>query len=223
MEITCVSDLHGFYPKLEGGDLLIIAGDLTARDTDVEYYEVFHWISQQKYKKKIIIAGNHDNRICNHVHFPDHFEYLCDSGTEFEGLKIWGSPWTRSFVGMNPHCKAFTLDTEEELAKKWALIPDDVDILITHSPPYGILDKLKPRILPRINDMLHAGSKSLAEKIGLSKNPPKLWIWGHIHEAYGRDPVIRGKPCIMVNASIMNEDYDPINDPIRVILEKENE
>ena len=37
MIIDCISDLHGFYPKLEGSDLLIIAGDLTARDTKDEY------------------------------------------------------------------------------------------------------------------------------------------------------------------------------------------
>ena len=36
MIIDCISDLHGFFPKLEGGDLLIIAGDLTARDKPEE-------------------------------------------------------------------------------------------------------------------------------------------------------------------------------------------
>ena len=84
--------------------------------------------------------------------------YLCDSGIEFEyevqvdhphstdtvnidvlcyekrKIKIWGSPWTKTFPGMNPHCKAFTVDTEEELCEKWANIPTDIDILVTHSP-----------------------------------------------------------------------------------------
>jgi hypothetical protein len=32
MIIDCIADLHGHYPKLDGGDLLIICGDLTARD-----------------------------------------------------------------------------------------------------------------------------------------------------------------------------------------------
>lgn len=213
MDITCVSDLHGHYPKLEGGDLLIVAGDLTARDEYKEYIDFNAWILKQRYKKKIIVAGNHDNWIQNTPMLRDTFidcEYLCDNGTEFEGLKIWGSPWTKTFEGMNPHCKAFTADTEEELAEKWALIPPDTDILITHSPPYGIKDKTV--------EGEFVGSDTLAYHIGSMDTPPKLWVWGHIHEAYGLDKAIRGKPCIMLNASHVNERYQPVNKPIRIIL-----
>lgn len=222
MIIDCVSDLHGFYPKLEGGDLLIVAGDLTAQDKPIEYGHFGAWMDRQQYKKKILIAGNHDNyfyrkgiEFIKDVFQSINVEYLCDSGTEFEGLKIWGSPWTKTFEGMNPHCKAFTVDTEEELAEKWALIPNDIDILVTHSPPYGILDGIL-----NIFDgtLFHVGSKSLAERIGNLKTPPKLWIWGHIHEAYGKDKPIRQKPCEMINASLVNEYYKPVNKPVRVIL-----
>ena len=143
MIIDCISDLHGHYPKLEGGDLLIVAGDLTARDTQMEHMQFLSWIAQQNYKKKIWIAGNHDNYLQGTKFIPIKelgMEYLCDSGTEFEGLKIWGSPWTLKFPGMNPHCMAFTCDTEEELAEKWALIPSDTNILITHGPSWGLHD-----------------------------------------------------------------------------------
>jgi hypothetical protein len=37
MNITLISDLHGYYPQLDGEDLLIIDGDLTARDQKEEY------------------------------------------------------------------------------------------------------------------------------------------------------------------------------------------
>lgn len=216
MIIDCISDLHGHYPKLEGGDLLIVAGDLTARDKSHEYIKLYEWLQKQEYRKKIIVPGNHDNYLqkCNSFSSAPFAKelatYLCDSGTEFEGLKIWGSPWTKWFEGVNPHCTAFMLKTEEELTEKWAMIPDDTDILITHGPPYGILDKNV--------DGEHVGSKSLALKMGLMETPPKLWVWGHIHEAYGRDLPVRGKPCIMLNASHVNERYEPVNRPVRIIL-----
>jgi len=209
MIIDCISDLHGHYPELEGGDLLIVAGDLTGAHTWQEYDKFYDWINCQNYKKKIAIAGNHDN-MWKEATFGSkedkytQFEYLCDSGTEFEGLKIWGSPWTKAFKGMNPYCKAFTLDTEEELGVKFSLIPDDTDILITHSPPYGI------------NDYIgeydgHVGSQSLIGKIW-RMTTPKLHVFGHIHEGYG---VTSGT---FVNASHVNEHYEAVNKPIRIEL-----
>jgi Icc-related predicted phosphoesterase len=166
MIIDCIGCLHGNYPKLEGGDLLIVTGDLTARDDIDEYIYFVEWLNYQKYKKKIVISGNHDNLVKDHLKWKDDpptaFEYLCDSGTEFEGLKIWGSPWTSTFEGMNPHCMAFTCDSEENLEIKWARIPDDIDILITHSPPYGILDGIP---IKYDGTMFHVGSPSLREHV----------------------------------------------------------
>jgi Icc-related predicted phosphoesterase len=224
MIIDCIADLHGFYPKLEGGDLLIVAGDLTARGYEQEYFHFFNWFYEQIYKKKILIAGNHDTQMQKENYqgpqgvMKGAFDYLCDSGTEFEGLKIWGSPWTRTFKGMNPHCKAFTVDTEEELAEKWSLIPDDIDILVTHSPPWGILDLVRCDFDLMMGGGRHCGSQSLASKIGKMNEPPKLWVFGHIHEGYGIDLPIRGKPCKMINASHVNDHYHPVNKPIRVVL-----
>lgn len=235
MIIDCISDLHGFYPELEGGDLLIVAGDLTARDLPEEYLCFGEWIRNSKYKYKIVVAGNHDCSLHkSYFHsdppekssFPKMFinpfilfgaDYLCDSGTEFEGLKIWGSPWTKTFPGMNPHCKAFTVDTEDELADKYEYIPHDIDILITHSPPFGVgdgIDKLHD------GSLFHVGSKSL---FGWFKYVirPKLHVFGHIHEGYGQYEVFLGYNDTMVksiNASHVNEKYQPVNPPIRIIL-----
>lgn len=226
MNVDCISDLHGYYPNLEGGDLLIVAGDLTARDGGSEYATFVMWIAEQNYRCKIVIAGNHDNMIqkgeyhlhgsSQNGHPQDELYYLQDSGTEFEGLKIWGSPWTKTFKGMNPHCKAFTVDTEDELAEKWALIPHDIDILITHSPPIAVLD--------RTIDNRYVGSVSLSSQIGFLQNL-KLHVFGHIHEAYGKiDPPaylpnyfdVSKHYC--VNASLVDKRYQHVNKPIRVIL-----
>lgn len=223
MIIDCIGCLHGHYPKLEGGDLLIVTGDLTARDTGNELMEFVLWTKQLRYKKIIVIAGNHDislkfNDECcvfNTSH-DSHIQYLCDSGTEFEGLKIWGSPWTKTFPRMNPKCKAFTVDTDDELFEKWKLIPDDIDILITHGPAYGILDGI-----PIIDGSLfHVGSTSLHGWLKYTARP-KLHVFSHVHEGYGEEeffPTYDNNMMKSINCSHVNEKYQPVNKPIRVIL-----
>lgn len=223
MIIDCISDLHGYYPKLEGGDLLIVSGDLTARHTPLETVGVLEWLEQQEYRKIIFIAGNHDTQLVEddeykvffdgkifNIKWSDKIEYLCDSGTEFEGLKIWGSPWSLWFAGINPKCTAFTGD-EQKLMDSYDKIPMDTDILITHTPACGILDECKNG---------HVGSKAL---YGWLKyvGRPKLHVCGHIHEGYGQSEVFatyNGKMMLSVNSSIVNEYYEHVNEPIRVIL-----
>lgn len=224
MIVDIVSDLHGYYPELEGGDLLIVAGDLTGRDQMGQYLRFNQWLSAQDYTRKIVIAGNHDGLCEKGVKvevspgklmlttpvLAHNAVYLEDSEHIFEGLKIWGSPWTKTFEGMNPHCKAFTCDTEEELAEKWALIPDDIDILITHSPMLHMLDQNR--------DGCHCGSYTLRNAVDRVK--PKLFIFGHIHECGGQQMMYKhqGPNTWCVNASYVDENYRPVNKPVRVIL-----
>lgn len=230
MRIDCISDLHGHYPELEGGDLLIVAGDLTERDRAFELMQFGDWLNNLPYKKKIVIGGNHDNllaggrwKLCTPVEYGWGFDYLCDSGTEFEELKIWGSPWTRTFFGQNPDCMAFALETEEELAEKFALIPKDIDILVTHSPPYGILDQIIDTELltpPLVSIMgkKRVGSKALYNLLLTQHLNPKLCVFGHIHEGYGHAMTKEFQEIQFVNASHMDEVYEPINKPIRIVL-----
>jgi Icc-related predicted phosphoesterase len=218
MIIDCIGCLHGYRPKLEGGDLLIITGDLTASDKPHQYPDFFQWLFNQKYKKKVLIGGNHDNAMkSSFVKFDSNSQcdYLCDSSIEFEDIKIYGSPWTKTFPGINAHCRAFTCETEEQLAEKWALIPNDVDILVTHSPAFGILDGIPLED----GSLFHAGSKSLLKEI--KRIDPRLVIHSHIHEAYGQTdhfPEYEQGMITTVNCSIMNERYKPDNAPIRFIL-----
>lgn len=209
MIIDCVSDLHGEFPILKGGDLLIVAGDLTACDLGHQYFDFRHWLVNLEYERKIVIAGNHDGLIEEGrwvIDPPDGFEYLCDSGTEFNGLKIWGSPWTKRFEGMNPHCMAFTVDSDSDLSDKWDLIPTDTDILVTHSPPYGILDY-------SMRSDEYCGSPSLKTAV-LRRVVPRLHVFGHIHENGGNADTYG--PTTFINASIMNEDYEAVNKPVRI-------
>lgn len=211
MKITLTSDLHGYFPKTLGGDLLIVAGDLTSDHSQQAFDEFDQWLYNQEYRYKIVIAGNHDSMLVNPndlfgdgIIFSD-AEYLCDSGTTFEGLKIWGSPWSLWFYGINPYCKAFT-GSESELKKRYDLIPDDIDILITHGPPYGLLDKTI--------EGAHVGSYSLRQT--LDRIRPRIHIFGHIHECGGKR-----LDCIVteyINASHVNRAYEPVNPPIDLEL-----
>ena len=224
MDITCISDLHGFYPKLDGGDLLIVAGDLTATDSVLDHMRFQMWLHEQDYKKRIIIAGNHDVRLqqlpfesIKRQYAETGEDYLCDSGTQFEGLKIWGSPWTQTFPGMNPHCMAFT-KPPGQLKEHWEMIPDDVDILITHGPAHGILDHCFDRMTGAVR---HVGCRDLMFRMH-DLPQCRLHVFGHIHEGHGVkviENVDKGHaPFYRVNASLMNEDYEFVNKPIRIIL-----
>lgn len=211
MIVDCVSDLHGYKPTLEGGDLLVVAGDLTGRDTKPQYEEFFCWIAEQKYKKKVVVCGNHDRQAQQNkvrmADYPQHFDYLCDSGTEFEGLKIWGAPWTLNFRGQNPECMAFGQYNDLEMQEHWDLIPEDTNILITHSPPLGTLDTCSYPVE-------RVGCRHLAKKVS-SLPALKLHVFGHIHEGHGK--VIHGDKTF-VNAAQMNLYYRPVNKPVRIEL-----
>lgn len=231
MIIDCISDLHGSYPELTGGDLLILAGDYTARDRLSQWAEFFRWLKRQLYEKKVLVAGNHDGFLARG--YPqsqqeahqlkevqefleqecseeiDHdFEYLCDSGCEFGGLKIWGSPWTPEFCNWH-----FMLPGGDAIKAKWDLIPDDTDILITHSPSFGVLDEVKNRVKPKFERRL--GCAQLREAV--ERVEPGLHVFGHIHGGYGTTTLKHeGSNTLCVNAAFMNDDYEPVNAPICV-------
>lgn len=212
LKITCVSDLHGFLPpELPGGDLLIVAGDLTASDQKSQYGRFVDWFLAQDYRKKVFIAGNHDGMIQSVEYYFNHdwAGYLEDSGLEFEGLKLWGSPWTPEF------CDWHFMASPEERRKKFALIPDNTDILITHGPPYGVLDEC-PSSLGG-GKLRSVGCPHLRERLEQVK--PRLHVFGHIHEGYGQMVLKHsGSDTLCVNAAIMDRNYNPTNKPVNLEL-----
>ena len=217
MKIDIISDLHGFYPELSGGDLLIVAGDWTASDKSAEIIKFALWCSAQKYKRKVVIAGNHDNLIQRTPTIleglPDcALTYLCDSGVEIDGIKLWGSPWSLTFEGINPKCKAFCLDSESDMYEKFKKIPEGIDILITHCPPFGVMD------------MNYEGERcgSSALRSELDRVKPAVHCFGHIHERGGSVCLYkhRGVDTFCINASHVNELYKPINKPVTIYKHK---
>ena len=204
MKIVAISDTHGMHKHLEVplGDMLIHAGDVCNRGTQNEAIDFIEWFSQQAHKYKIFIAGNHDSFFENaSVSFikesiPNNVIYLNDSGITIEGIHIWGSPIQPEFFNW-----AFNRNRGEEIAEHWKMIPQNTDILITHGPPFGILDLTA--------DGKKVGCQDLLETI--QEVLPKYHIFGHIHEAAGQTDV---EGTYFINASSANENYRLVNEPI---------
>ncbi len=212
MRIVCVSDTHNCTDEIDvpEGDILIHSGDATTTGTVDEVKRFNSWFSTFPHKNKIFVAGNHDwlferdNGSARSLLSPS-ITYLQDSFVHIDGLKVYGSPWQPRFFDW-----AFNLNRGYELAEKWAMIPDDIDILITHGPPYGILDEV-----PRQWGIEKTGCEELRKRVDqiASKGTLKLHTFGHIHCGYG---VAERAGVRFVNASNCDESYDPIQPPIVV-------
>lgn len=214
VQLTIVSDLHGYIPDdLEEGDILIVAGDLTARDQEHEYFDVFNWMDRQPFTEKILVAGNHDMRMeMENYQGPvnKEFHFLCDSGIELFGFKFWGSPRSLLFDGINPKCVAYC-GTEGELDGFYKKIPDDTDVIISHGPMMQTLDRCE-----------NGNVGSWALRTAVDRVKPILLITAHIHEEGGNQVVYKhcGPNTLCVNGSYVNERYKPTNKPVKITLGK---
>ena len=212
MRIVCLSDTHGRHKKLKvpDGDVLIHAGDITPSG-EIEMLGSFNkWVGKLPHEHKIVIAGNHDwcfakeHRLIAREMISN-ATYLEDSEIIIDDIKFYGSPWQPEFCHW-----AFNLPRGEKLREIWDYIPDDTNVLITHCPPFGILDLI---INPRSNENGEmVGCEDLAKRTMTLKDL-KLHIFGHIHCAYG-ECVRRGVHHI--NASNCSEEYLAVNEPIVV-------
>jgi Icc-related predicted phosphoesterase len=210
MRIVCFADTHGYHKELNipDGDILIFAGDMFGYPNgEAKQIKRFgKWMNQLNHAYKIMIPGNHDRIFERDYYYVtsllENIFCLNDSMIGIGALKIWGSPITPKFFEW-----AFIRNRGEAIAKHWEMIPDDVDILITHGPPYGIMD-VAPRMKPE--DDPHQGCKDLSERIARLPNL-KLHIFGHIHEGYGRE---EHNGVTYVNAS---KGYHPISNPPIVV------
>jgi predicted phosphohydrolase len=162
------------------------------------------WLAGLPHRHKVVIAGNHDFLFEGEPErarrlLPSAI-YLRDEGVELDGFRFWGSPWQPWF-----HDWAFNLPRGPALAAKWALIPARTDVLLTHGPPHGILDRTV------------AGEPVGCEELtlALARVRPRLHVFGHIHEAYGR---LERDGTLFVNASNLDVHYRPVQAPVVIEL-----
>lgn len=178
MKFVAISDTHGCHRQLNlpHGDVLLHAGDICDQGNQKHVEDFFNWITDLKFKYIVFVRGNHDINLIDKsslldVNFPNHVFQLDHSGTVIGNIPIWGVP--------------FPLDWEK---RKWDTIPTNTKILITHQPPYSILD-LPPNSKSR-------GEKKLLEKV--KQTQPMVHLFGHIHASYGQ---IKINDTLFINAS----------------------
>ena len=204
MRAVCISDTHGQHRslKMPKGDLLIHAGDVTSRGSLQEVQEFLGWFSRQSHPYKLFIAGNHDfyfeqataQKIAHLI--PPNVIYLNDSGVEIAGINFWGSPVTPWFYDW-----AFNRDRGPDMKRHWDLIPQNIDVLVTHGPPFGILDAT-----------IHGRKVGCEElRMRLDTIRPRVHVFGHIHEAAGK---CQHQGTTFVNASVLDQRYQLLHPPV---------
>ncbi len=212
MRLVIISDTHNKMSSinLPKGDVLIHCGDFTVTGTVSEITQFNRELLRQanKFNHIIIIAGNHDLLFERQPQLArslldSRVNYLQDSFCVIDGIKFYGSPYQPRFFDW-----AFNLMRGAELAEKWNLIPDETDVLITHGPPFGILDEV-----PRQYFIENTGCEELRKRVETIK--PKLHIFGHIHCGYGTTEKFGVK---FANASNCDESYEPTNAPVVIDL-----
>jgi len=226
MKIVCISDTHSKHEHIDmpEGDILIHSGDICFANKGDQQSELVHlnkfndWLATLNYKHKIVIAGNHDMILEDSgkekaKELLSNAIYLDQELVEVEGFRIYGEPRQPEFFdwGFNV--------SRKRMKDVWELVPENVDILVTHGPPHGHGDIARDMHgggwgPPR---MIRAGCKYQRALIDsrLAEGAFKLVVCGHIHSGYGRHVV---GPTQIVNASVVNERYHPVNKPIVIEL-----
>lgn len=211
MKIVAFSDTHNHHRDvtLPDGDVLVFAGDLmTCGRKFNEVVSFSDWFMSQPHKHKILVAGNHDRLfetqrpLCvGEFHNRGSVYYLQDSSITIDGVKFWGSPVQPWFYNW-----AFNVQRGPDIKKYWDRIPQDTDVLITHGPPYGILDQTIGW------GGEHVGCEELWKTVH-DRLSLKAHIFGHIHNGYGVETKPYSKMVSFHNVSICDEEYRRANEP----------
>ena len=192
MRILHLSDTHGVHQRLINlpeADIIVHSGDFTMTGTESEAIAFMIWLSHLPYAHKIFICGNHDEYLWNaNIKGLDaNVHYLNNTGIEIEGIKFYGVPM---FLNDCITGRQF---------QNYANILADTNVVITHEPPYGILDE---------SDKTNFGSEELLQRI---KNiQPSAHLFGHIHRHHGMQKI---GSTIFSNGAIMKDNYTDLQSP----------
>jgi hypothetical protein len=232
VRIVAVSDLHGFLPEIPACDLLIVAGDvcpdrfgpfMAVHDPYQQQAwfdrKVRPWLAEAPATHKLLTWGNHDwcGQLCSfRLDSPRNarttdLQILVDDGTTVpvageagSDVSVWATPWSNQFMRW-----AF-MKQPRDLEPVYSAIPDGVDILVSHQPPHGHVDRAFDLDTGRVE---HVGSRELL--LAIERVRPRVVICGHVHAAFGRSEHL-GIP--IYNVSVVDERYQLANAPTVIDL-----
>lgn len=192
MKILHLSDTHNRHRSLRNlpeADVVVHSGDFCMVGSEAEAIDFMNWFCDLPYAHKIFICGNHDDCLygANIGGLDSNVHYLCNSGVEIDGVRFYGVPMFME--------DCFSERQQHNIEN----IPAGTDVLITHSPIYGVLD---------FDDKLNYGDEQLLAKV--MEIHPQLHLFGHIHTQHG---IVIEHGMKFSNGAIMNGDYTNLQTP----------
>lgn len=226
MRIVATSDLHGSLPEIPECDLLLIGGDVcpdflgpisggagydapdrgAGRQANWLNSDFREWLDRIPAKQVVGIAGNHDFVFEHQFLVPRNLRwvYLEDNTVNVGGVRIAGVPWVPNLPFWAFHATAPAMRLAFENV-------EPCDILLSHGPPYTILDEAPAKYGSAAGE--HVGSTSAVN--AMKRVRPSYFICGHIHEGYGHEEFNYKQNTVDVfNVAHMNGEYEPVNAPV---------
>ena len=193
--IACLSDTHRQHTSFtqhlsKGGFLAVHCGD-------ADCYDEKTWSTFAAWAKKvaknfqhglIYVPGNHDTFVqenlidCRLDLEGSTARLLVHEQLTIDGFKVFGSPYLPP-IG-HPVYNAFTA-RGDVLETLWEQIPANLDLLVTHGPPYGYRDD-------------GFGDAWLREEVKIKR--PRVHVFGHVH---GQSGSICTSDTLYLNAAVI--------------------
>ncbi len=245
MKIVAISDTHNRHKQIKvfketvfsmvdgedkeqeplGGDIIIHAGDATGRGESGEVEAFIKWYGSLDFSHRILVPGNHDFFFERQ---PERARELCeqygvtlliDESVVVNGVKIHGSPvqpWFHNWAFNRARTLEAATTVHPWIKNHWDLIPDDTDILVTHGPPYGVLDEVVRVDGSSYNPPNLVGCEELMYAVKRIK--PDIHIFGHIHCGHGQKHL---NGTSFYNVAICDEMYSASMPVTEIDYEKE--
>ena len=201
IRLVLISDTHELHRELDvpDGDILIHCGDLSMMSRSLAAIEDFdEWLGELPHRVKLVVPGNHEFVLedSGRRGLITNATMLINESVMVMGLRIWGSPVTPLYGA------AFGLISDRDRTRLYAQIPGDTDIVITHGPPYGVLDQAP-------GSEYHAGCRQLLAAIERVK--PRLHVFGHAHGCFG---MMDTPETLFANVALLGSDGSLSSPPV---------